>query len=114
MSLRSHAHRTRVSTLSFPPVPPSSIPRSTSPAKTLVSLTTRRVRTRLMTSSQGSPPDGPLVRLRLSRGTRTNPGLAGDNPMEKTGAWTDEGGEEIGPPTELCLRVARRRGLKGE
>lgn len=93
------------------------MPRSTSsPAKALVSLKTRRERTRLLASTQGSPPDCALVVL---RGTSTNPGLAGDNPIEKTGAWTAEGDEEIVfvPPIELCprwIRVARRRGLKGD
>lgn len=107
--LRNHFHRTRArvvlpskSVPSFSPA--SSRPRSTSsPGKTLVSLTTRRAWTRLATSSQGSK-DCPLTHLRLSRGTITNPGLAGDSPIEKPGAGTAEGGEHEGivPPCEIC------------
>ena len=65
----------------------------------------RRVWIRLATSSQTSPPDCALTHLRLSRGTITNPGLAGDSPIEKPGAGTaEEGGEPTGsvPPSEIC------------
>jgi hypothetical protein len=100
MRRRSHFHRPRarlVQPASSSPASASSRPRSTSPpAKALVSLTTRRVRTCLTASSQGSPGLTTSTPSPFAWNERRILDWRVTTRIEKTGAGTEAGGEEIG------------------